>query len=534
MFPCEPRGRQLRPWSILGLALVVMLSHLAISPGQQPSTSTALPNKPTEPDWLKRLTRLTADQPVWFDPQKHFVVVAGEVVLREGALEMFACLKNTKEHESVVAVSSPAFVVHTALLAVGARAGSPARFYPEYRAVTGTSVSIELVWIDSEGKEHRENARRCVRDFRTGKPLDHDWVFGGSSFWTDPNTGEKFYNAEGGDLICVANFPTAMLDLPVHSSQLNAERLFEAFTKNIPPLGTRVFLVLTPQREPTERSAPTRPGDSDSGNSHDDKKDPATALPAWRNSEDHSTQGAGSSSLQVQPGSTTAHDFTYTDPDGRTERLPYLLSVPMDDARQGSPIPLILFLHGLGECGLGGDQLDRVRSHGPWREKLALDHFPFAVLAPQCPPPKPEDPVESYREKWQVEPLLALLDHVEAGLSVDTSRVYIMGLSMGGYGTWRLAAAHPERFAAAVPICGGGDPQWAPALARLPIWAFHGERDSVVPVSRTREMVTAILQANGSPRMTIYPDADHDSWTRTFANPEVYEWLLSHRVQPAE
>ena len=478
-----------------------------------------------EPSWLKGLTRISAEDSVWLHPQEHYVVVAGNIVLRDGALEMFACLVNTKEHESIVAVDARAFVVHTALLAAGARAGTPVQFYPEYRAATGTPVQVEVVWTDAQGKRHRENARQWIRDFRTGKPLDHDWVFGGSGFWTDPEDNQKHYHAEGGDLICVANFPTAMLDLPVQSSQLDADRLFQAFTERIPPLGTRVFLVLTPQKQ-AEAAKTGEPGTTEQGNL---KPSPITEAGQTPPQFDE-----GSTHLQVEPGSTSAHAITVTDDDGQPWQMPYVLSVPLNYSPHNAPAPLILFLHGLGECGLGGDQLDRVKTHGPWQNKVRMDDFPFIVLAPQCRPPKPEDPETSYRAKWQVQPLVQLLDDVERQLNVDTRRVYLMGLSMGGYGTWRLAAAHPGRFAAAVPICGGGDPQTAQSLASLPIWAFHGQQDSVVPVSQTHQMIEAVRQAQGNPRMTIYPDADHDSWTQTFANPEVYKWLLSHRVQRAE
>ncbi|MFB0516806.1 MAG: alpha/beta hydrolase-fold protein, partial [Candidatus Neomarinimicrobiota bacterium] len=107
-------------------------------------------------------------------------------------------------------------------------------------------------------------------------------------------------------------------------------------------------------------------------------------------------------------------------------------------------------------------------------------------------------------------------------------RIYLTGLSMGGYGTWSLALAQPERFAAIAPICGGGDRRQACRLKDLPVWAFHGARDKVVPVRRTKRMVRAIEKCGGSPRLTIYLDAGHDSWTRTYDNPELYEWLLSN------
>ncbi|MBN2840022.1 MAG: prolyl oligopeptidase family serine peptidase, partial [Coriobacteriia bacterium] len=112
---------------------------------------------------------------------------------------------------------------------------------------------------------------------------------------------------------------------------------------------------------------------------------------------------------------------------------------------------------------------------------------------------------------------------------VDEDRVYVTGLSMGGFGTWALAAAYPDRFAAIAPICGGGDPEQACRHADVPTWAFHGEQDQVVPVERTEEMVEALQACNGDVRMTLYPDLGHDSWTVTYDNPELYEWMLKQR-----
>jgi predicted peptidase len=131
---------------------------------------------------------------------------------------------------------------------------------------------------------------------------------------------------------------------------------------------------------------------------------------------------------------------------------------------------------------------------------------------------------------WKPEPLLQLVDHVVSNMRTDSTRVFVTGISMGGYGTWRLAAAYPERFAAAVPICGGGEPRaMGDSLRRVPIWAFHGARDDVVPLSESQQMVDAVRCAGGCVRFTVYPDAEHDSWTRTYDNDEVYDWLRSHR-----
>ncbi len=193
------------------------------------------------------MRRLMPDADVWIDPKNKRVVVDGVVCLREGQLEMFACPRGTKEHESIVAVDAKAHVVHAALLAVGAEPGSPSQFQPSYKPASGTEIEITVIWTDKHGVVHRERAQDWVRNNRTGKTLEYPWVFAGSGFWEDPATGQKSYMAEAGDFICVSNFPTAMLDLPVESSQANEELLFQANTERVPPVGTKVRLVLTPK-----------------------------------------------------------------------------------------------------------------------------------------------------------------------------------------------------------------------------------------------------------------------------------------------
>jgi predicted peptidase len=125
--------------------------------------------------------------------------------------------------------------------------------------------------------------------------------------------------------------------------------------------------------------------------------------------------------------------------------------------------------------------------------------------------------------------LTALLDDVVAKHKVDQDRVYLTGLSMGGFGTWALAGYTPNRFAALIPICGGGEPLLTRAIKHVPVWAFHGGKDPVVPVKRSQDLIDALVRNHGDAKITIYPDAGHDSWTATYDNPEVYEWLLSHK-----
>lgn len=193
------------------------------------------------------LTRLTKDYDLWIDSKRKLVVVDGKVCLREGQLEMFACPKGSKEHESIVALNCKSQFVHAALLAVGAKTGTPVRFNPEYQAATGTEVEVFVLWKDRDGNNRQTRAQDWIRNVKTGQAMTFPWVFAGSSFWVDEQTGERMYNADAGDLICVSNFPTAMLDLPVESSQGNADLLFEAFTERIPAIGTHVRLVLRPK-----------------------------------------------------------------------------------------------------------------------------------------------------------------------------------------------------------------------------------------------------------------------------------------------
>jgi predicted peptidase len=196
----------------------------------------------------------------------------------------------------------------------------------------------------------------------------------------------------------------------------------------------------------------------------------------------------------------------------------YLLYLPKDYGKEsGKKWPLVLFLHGAGERG---DDLAKVKVHGPPKLAAAGKDFPFILVSPQCP----EDAV------WETQLLNALLDTVMEKYAVDADRVYCTGLSMGGFGTWALAAAFPERFAAIAPICGGGNPKHAERLKSLPIWAFHGAKDAIVPLRFSEEMVNALKAVgNTQVRLTVYPNAEHDSWTETYNNPAFYEWLLQQK-----
>ena len=192
--------------------------------------------------------RLAPKQPVWLTKDRKSVVVQSMVCQRKAPLELFACLVGSKEHESVLAVPVKAFFVHAGLLATGAEQGTPVSWDPEYRPPTGTEIEIDVLWKDEAGKIQRARAQDWVKDAKTGKAMAHPWVFAGSQMYKDEETGKEHYVADGtGELVCVSNFPSATLDVPVESSDSNEYLIFEAFTERIPPLGTPVTMVLTPK-----------------------------------------------------------------------------------------------------------------------------------------------------------------------------------------------------------------------------------------------------------------------------------------------
>lgn len=197
-------------------------------------------------------------------------------------------------------------------------------------------------------------------------------------------------------------------------------------------------------------------------------------------------------------------------------RFNYLLFLPATyGADPGRKWPLILFLHGRGETGAS---LDKIKVHGIPKKVEEQPDFPFITVSPQCP----------YDLCWfsELPTLNALLDEVVASYAVDTRRIYLTGLSMGGYGAWALAGLCPDRFAAVVPICGGGDPAAVGSLKDVPVWAFHGALDELVLPGESQRMVDALKACGGNVRFTLYPDLAHDSWTRTYDDPALYEWLL--------
>lgn len=197
--------------------------------------------------------------------------------------------------------------------------------------------------------------------------------------------------------------------------------------------------------------------------------------------------------------------------------LDYLIYLPDGYGHLQKDWPLMVFLHGAGERG---DDLDKVKLHGPPKLVGQGRSLPFIIVSPQCPE------IEWWPNLSQH--VNALIDEMVETYDVDEDRIYLTGLSMGGYGTWTIAAIYPQRFAAIAPVCGGGSPFDAFKLKDLPIRAFHGAKDPVVPLQRSQEMVEAINRIGGNAQLTVYPEAEHDSWTETYNNDKFYEWLLSH------
>ncbi len=201
--------------------------------------------------------------------------------------------------------------------------------------------------------------------------------------------------------------------------------------------------------------------------------------------------------------------------------LDYLLYLPENfNAQSNERYPLILFLHGSGERG---NDLELVKIHGiPKNLESGFYHdFPFVVVCPQCP-----------SASWwnrESDALNGLLDQIIAELPIDTQRIYLTGMSMGGFGAWDLALKYPHRFAAIAPVCGGGFSFLADRIKHLPVWVFHGAKDMVVPLFYSESMVNALKKQGADVEFTVYPEATHDAWSETYRNPALFEWFLNHR-----
>jgi len=203
--------------------------------------------------------------------------------------------------------------------------------------------------------------------------------------------------------------------------------------------------------------------------------------------------------------------------------LEYYLSLPLQYDQIEDDWPLILFLHGAGERG---NDLSLVKKHGIPRVVNEMEDFPFVTVSPQCPE----------NDWWlnRLEDLKYLIDTIVEQYRIDESRLYLTGLSMGGFGTWHMAVEYPETFAAIAPICGGGlgilgFPERVIEIKHIPVWVFHGEKDNIVPVEESRVLVRELKSAGGNVQLKIYPEAGHDAWTETYSNPELYKWFMNNR-----
>ncbi|MBI2804193.1 MAG: dienelactone hydrolase family protein [Planctomycetes bacterium] len=212
-------------------------------------------------------------------------------------------------------------------------------------------------------------------------------------------------------------------------------------------------------------------------------------------------------------------DKVYREGDGDAR---YIVFVPKTYTGE-KEYPVILFLHGAGETGTDGKRQAAVGLGKAIRNKKG--DFPFIVVFPQ-----------SQKRTWRAgsgdaKRALAILEVVQKSYKTDKKRVYLTGLSMGGFGTWSLAAAYPDRWAAIAPVCGGGDPKSAGKIKDIPTWNFHGDADKAVNVKLSRAMIAAIKKAGGNPRYDEYPGVGHNSWDRAYGNAELYTWFLKHSTK---
>jgi predicted peptidase len=209
--------------------------------------------------------------------------------------------------------------------------------------------------------------------------------------------------------------------------------------------------------------------------------------------------------------------------------LHYRLLRPKD-VKENQKYPLVIFLHGIGERG--NDNIANLKYITPlFLNEKNRNIFPCYVAVPQCPATENWTYPNWYQEpKEPMRSVIALIDSLSALPFIDSKRIYIMGLSMGGYGTWYLVTRFPDKFAAAIPICGGGDWSQAEKIAHVPIWAFHGGRDETIDPDQTRTMIKAIKKAGGKPLYTEYKKAGHDSWINAFKEPEFLPWLFKHKL----
>jgi predicted peptidase len=218
------------------------------------------------------------------------------------------------------------------------------------------------------------------------------------------------------------------------------------------------------------------------------------------------------------------------------DTLPYRLLKPVSPNSMES-FPLVIFLHGAGERG-SDNEVHIKHITELFTDERNRGKYPCYVVAPQCSKndwwarfdKKGEETTVSKQPTKPMQMVIELIEKISKDYRIDQSRIYITGLSMGGYGTWDLLARFPEKFAAAVPICGGGATASAKAFKHVPIWAFHGALDAVVPPMESRKMIAALQQAGGVPGYTEYPDIEHNSWEEAYKEPHLIHWLFKQQV----
>lgn len=223
-----------------------------------------------------------------------------------------------------------------------------------------------------------------------------------------------------------------------------------------------------------------------------------------------------------KPGTQTAQSVEVASDKGGKTTVHYWLALPPESEKKpDNGWPVMFFMHGAGERGAN---LDMVKKHGPPKLVGKTPELnKFIIASPQCPEGR----------WWDLVALKGLIDHTLDKQPADKDRVILTGLSMGGFATWGLLAEHPDLAAAAVPICGGGDPSKAEEFKHVPIHCYHGSKDTAVPQKKSDEMIEALKKAGGKPEYTVYPDAGHDSWTAAYADPKLYEWMLEQK-RPAK
>lgn len=227
------------------------------------------------------------------------------------------------------------------------------------------------------------------------------------------------------------------------------------------------------------------------------------------------------------PGQQGLQHFDFKTADGAPAKMAYWLYLPPVLEAKGSKgsqakLPMVLFLHGSGERGTNPAV---VKKHGPPKLVGTMKELDsLIVVSPQCPP----------EQWWDTKVLKALCDALIKSQPVDPDRIYLTGLSMGGFGSWSLLAEHPDFWAAAIPVCGGGDPRSAEKFKKVPIWIFHGAKDQAVPLKASQEMADALKAAGAEPKFTIYPEVGHECWGVAYGESETWKWLLQQRRNAAK